>query len=104
MTYIAESATVPGYRGCPFISYAAEFPDPAHPGHKVAAANRQEMRRRLSEWTTAMNVAEPQKLTDGLMLLIDGAYASSQILGGSTGPSASLVWAANALVEGAIHD
>jgi AcrR family transcriptional regulator len=101
IAYIAESATPVGYRGCPFISYAAEFPDPAHPGHKVAEANRKEMLRRVFEWAAAMNVPEPEKLTDSLLLLIDGAYASSQILGGPTGPAASLVWAADALVEGA---
>jgi AcrR family transcriptional regulator len=101
MTYIAESATVPGYRGCPFINYAAEFPDPAHPGHKVAEANRREMRQRLLGWTSAMSRAEPEKLTDSLMLLIDGAYASSQILGGPTGPAAAIVWAADALLKSA---
>lgn len=101
MAYIAESATTPGYRGCPFISYAAEFPDPTHPGHKVAEANREEMRRRLFEWSAAMKVAEPERLTDSLLLLIDGAYASSQILGGPTGPAASLVWAAETLLKAA---
>src|SRR5262245_35535645 len=25
--YIADRTTTPGYRGCPFINYAAEFPD-----------------------------------------------------------------------------
>jgi AcrR family transcriptional regulator len=100
MAYIAESATTPGYRGCPFINYAAEFPDPAHPGHKIAQANRKEMRQRVLLWATAMNVAEPEKLTDSLLLLIDGAYASSQIVGGPTGPASALVWATNALLEG----
>jgi len=100
MAYIESSATIPGYRGCPFINYAAEFPDPAHPGHKVAEANRHEMRRRLLAWTSAMNATEPERLADSLMLLIDGAYASSQILGGPSGTAASLVWAANALLEG----
>lgn len=101
MTYIAESATIPGYRGCPFISYAAEFPDADHPGHKIAKANRHEMRRRLIDWATAMKSAEPEKLTDSLMLLIDGSYASSQILGGPTGPAAALVWATDMLLRGA---
>lgn len=99
MTYIAESATLPGYRGCPFINYAAEFPDRAHPGHKVAEANRREMRRRLYGWVNAMEAVEPEKLTDSLMLLIDGAYASSQILGGPTGPAAALVWAADTFLS-----
>jgi AcrR family transcriptional regulator len=102
MAYIAESATTPGYRGCPFINYSAEFPDPSHPGHRVAEANRIEMRRRLVEWTTAMKVAQPAKLADGLLLLIDGAYASSQTLGGAEGPAAALVWAADALIAGSV--
>lgn len=101
MAYIAESATTPGYLGCPFINYSGEFPDPSHPGHRVAEANRIEMRRRLLEWTKAMKTAHPSKLTDGLLLLIDGAYASSQILGGPKGPAAMLVWAADALIAGA---
>jgi AcrR family transcriptional regulator len=102
IAYIAESATTAGYRGCPFINYSAEFPDPSHPGHRVAEANRIEMRRRLVVWARAMQVANPAKLADGLLLLIDGAYASSQTLGGPRGPAAALVWAANALVAGAV--
>lgn len=101
MTYIAESATTPGYRGCPFINYSAEFPDPSHLGHRVAEANRVEIRRRLLEWATALKAARPAKLADSLLLLIDGAYASSQILGGPKGPAAALVWAADALIAGA---
>jgi AcrR family transcriptional regulator len=101
VAYIAESATTPGYRGCPFINYSAEFPDPSHPGHRVAQANRIEMRRRLLEWATAMEAAHPSKLADGLLLLIDGAYASSQTLGGPKGPASALAWAADALITGA---
>lgn len=101
MAYIAESATTPGYRGCPFINYSGEFPDPSHPGHRVAEANRIEMRRRLLYWTKAMKVAHAAKLTDSLLLLINGAYASSQTLGGPKGPAAALVWAVDALIAGA---
>ncbi len=102
MAYIAKSATTPGYRGCPFINYAAEFPDPTHPGHRVAEANRVEMRRRLSALCKAIGVADPKRLTDGLLLLIDGAYASSQTLPGPRGPANALLWASEALVEAAL--
>lgn len=102
MAYIAESATTPGYRGCPFINYSGEFPDPSHPGHRIAEANRIEMRRRLFEWAKNMKAAHPSNLADGLLLLIDGAYASSQILGGRQGPAASLIWVADALLAGAV--
>jgi AcrR family transcriptional regulator len=101
IAYIAESATTPGYRGCPFINYAAEFPDSSHPGHRVAQANRMEMRRRLLTWAKALNVAHPEKFADGLLLLIEGAYASSQTVGGPGGPAAALVWSVDALIAGA---
>ncbi len=101
MAFIAESATTPGYRGCPFINYSAEFPDPSHPGHRVAEDNRIEMRRRLTDWAKALKSPHPAKLADGLLLLIDGAYASSQTLGGPKGPAAALLWAADALLADA---
>lgn len=101
MAYIAGAAMKPGYRGCPFINYSAEFPDPSHPGHRVAESNRIEMRRRLLVWAKAMKAAHPVKLADSLLLLIDGAYASSQLLGGPQGPAAALRWAADALIAGA---
>ena len=97
--YIADRASSPGYRGCPFINYAAEFPDASHPGHRVVAANKQEMRRRLFGLAEAMKAKLPAQLADGLFLLIEGAYASSQTLGGRKGPAAILSRAAKALVE-----
>ena len=97
--YIATRTTTPGYRGCPFINYAAEFPDAAHPGHRVVAENKQRMRERLVSLTEAIGARRPAGLADALFLLIEGAYASSQTLGGRKGPAASLPWAAEALVE-----
>ncbi len=100
LAYIAASAMTPGYRGCPFINYAAEFPDASHPGHRVAEANRIEMRRRLVEWTKRINPSRAAKLAEGLLLLISGAYAGSQTMGGK-GPASALVWAGECLIDGA---
>jgi AcrR family transcriptional regulator len=96
--YVAGRATTPGYRGCPFINYAAEFPDASHPGHRVVQENKQKMRQRLTNIAKAMGARRPTALADALFLLIEGAYASSQTLGGRQGPAASLSWAAEALV------
>jgi len=100
MTYLAERTTKPGYRGCPFINYSAEFPEPSHPGHQVAIANKREMRRRMLEMAEALGAREPKKLADGLLLLIEGTYAISQTLGGRDSPGHAVVFAAEALVEG----
>jgi AcrR family transcriptional regulator len=99
INYLARRTTQSGYRGCPFINYSAEFPEPSHPGHEVVEANKREMRRRLVLIAEALNAARPRQLADGLMLLIEGVYAISQTLGGLKGPGAAIVPTAKALVE-----
>ncbi|CCE07212.1 Transcriptional regulator, TetR family [Bradyrhizobium sp. STM 3843] len=96
---IADRTTTPGYRGCPFINYAAEFPDSSHPGHRIAAANKQRMRDRLKDLVAAIGVRDAARLADALFLIVDGAYASSQTLGGRNGPAAAASWAVNALID-----
>jgi AcrR family transcriptional regulator len=99
IAYIAERAATPGYRGCPFINYAAEFPDAAHPGHRIAEVNKREMRKRLTGLAHTIGAARSAQLADSLFLLIEGAYASSQTLGGPSGPAKALPAAAEALIE-----
>lgn len=99
MAYIAQRTTQPGYRGCPFINYCAEFPEPPNPGRKVAEANKLEMRRRFIRISEALGAPRPNQLADGLLLLVEGAYAISQTAGESEKPGAAIVWAAEALVD-----
>lgn len=96
--YVADRAATRGYRGCPFINYVAEFPDPAHPGHRVVASNKREMQQRLTGLAEAIGAPHPAHLADSLFLLIEGAYAGSQTLGGRNGPVRTLPWAAEALI------
>jgi AcrR family transcriptional regulator len=97
--YVADRATTPGYRGCPFINYAAEFPDADHPGHRLVDTNKREMLRRLVGLADAIGAPRSAQLADALFLLIEGAYATSQTLGGRKGPAKTLPQAAEALVE-----
>ena len=99
VTYLAHRTTRPGYRGCPFINYCVEFPEPPYPGRKVAETNKREMRRRFVDIAEALGATQPSQLADGLLLLVDGAYANSQVLGGAKGPANAIVWAAMALVD-----
>ncbi len=99
MTYLTERTTRPGYRGCPFINYCSEFPDASHPGRRVAEATMGEMRQRFIRIAEALGAARPRQLADGLLLLVEGAYAISQTLNGPGGPGHALLWAARALVE-----
>ena len=99
MRYLAKRTTQEGYRGCPFINYCAEFPDTSHPGRRVAEANKREWRRRLLAIAEALDAPRPKQLADSLLLLVEGAYAISQTLGGPHGPGHAIVWAAEVLVD-----
>lgn len=99
MAYLADRTTAPGYRGCPFTNDATEFPEPDHPGRRVAEANKRELRQRLLCLAEALGAPDPRVLADGLVLLVEGAYAISQTLGGRDGPGRAIAWAAEALVE-----
>jgi AcrR family transcriptional regulator len=105
MIHIAERTTQEGYRGCPFINFCAEFPDPAHPGRHVAQATKRALRERFLRIAEALNVPRPQQLADGLLLLLEGAYAISQTLGGGpTGVGHAIVWAGQALVDAQVAE
>ncbi len=99
MRHIARRTTQPGYRGCPFINFCGELADPSHPGRKVADANKREMRRRFAAIAEALQARDPRALADGLLLLVEGAYAISQTMSDRKGPGHALAWAAEALVD-----
>src|SRR5215217_4910451 len=56
---LADGCASPGFRGCPFINAAAEYPDPTHPGRVVSDAHRQWVREVLRDLTAEAGVAEP---------------------------------------------
>ncbi|WP_162596322.1 TetR/AcrR family transcriptional regulator [Methylobacterium sp. 17Sr1-1] len=99
MTYLVERTTQEGYRGCPFINFCAEFADPAHPGRQIARATKTALRERFRHLAGALQARDPGQLADGLLLLVEGAYAISQTHGGGPdGVGHALVQAAEALV------
>jgi AcrR family transcriptional regulator len=98
---LAKRATQPRYRGCGLTNAAVEFPDPDHPGRLVAEKHKRELRKRLTEMATAMGAAAPDRLADGLLLLIEGAFVSGQLFG-QGGPARSVAIAADQLIEASL--
>jgi AcrR family transcriptional regulator len=94
---VAKRTSRPGYRGCPFTNAATEFPEPDHPGREVAAENKRELRARLHGLAAAVGARDANALGDQLFLLIEGAYASGQLMG-KDGPSCSIVAAVDSLI------
>lgn len=86
------------YRGCPQINVAAEFPEIDHPARKVATTHKRQMRKRLKDIAERLGVARPDELAGQLLLLLNGAFVSSQIF--KPGEATPLLRrAAHALVE-----
>ena len=99
---LTERATQKNYRGCGLTNAAVEFPEPDHPARRVAERHKRGLRARLESMAADMGAAEPARLADGLLLLIEGAYASAQLFG-EDGPARSVADAADALIEAAIQ-
>ena len=95
---IVKFTSHPRYRGCPFMNVSAEFPDQNHPGRVVAKELTEELRRRLRGLVDQLDVANPEELSEQLVLLIDGAFSVAQVLG-SAGPQKYLVQTADALID-----
>ncbi len=102
IAWIGRYVVSKGYRGCPFINVASDFPDAEHPGRKLCASNKRKLKKRLLDLSTRIGAANPGLLADQLALLIDGAYANAQIMG-KAGSARGLSPAAKALVAVALE-
>jgi AcrR family transcriptional regulator len=77
LEWIGERAGKPGYRGCPQLNIAAEFPDVDHPARKFAKEHKRELRRRLRVIAKKLKCSAPDVLAGQLAVLINGAFVST---------------------------
>lgn len=73
MAGIGEEICGPGFRGCPFINAAAEYPDPEHPVRLAVQAHRSWFRQTVLNLVTAAGCTDREHTTAALVLLRDGA-------------------------------
>lgn len=76
---IGESACSPGFRGCPFINAAAEFPDGADPVRIVIDAHRRWTLEHFAAIAADAGVADPEAAAGQLMMLRDGAMVNGYL-------------------------
>jgi AcrR family transcriptional regulator len=76
---IIDDTCRPGFRGCPFINAAAEYPDPEHPVRIVIAEHRRWFHDALVNLATALQHPDPQGAADGLAMLRDGAMVAGYL-------------------------
>jgi AcrR family transcriptional regulator len=95
---VGQLANDPQCLGCTFQGTAAEFPDPEHPGHRVALAHKQAVLARLGTLAQEADLRAPEALADQLLLLMDGAWVAARMFGPGN-PSAQVAAAATALIH-----
>ena len=76
---LGEGFAAPGYRGCPFINAAAEYPGPDGPVAAAIAAHRAQVRGLFAELLAGVPAARRAALTDQLVLLYDGTMVGAQL-------------------------
>ncbi|MBX6768095.1 MAG: TetR/AcrR family transcriptional regulator, partial [Actinomadura rubrobrunea] len=60
------------YRGCSFVNAMAELADPDHPARTLVTSYKRALRDRIFELAQATGAADPELLTDQLLLLYEG--------------------------------
>lgn len=76
---IADEVCRPGFRGCPFINAAAEFPDPASPVRRAVHAHRDWLRATATRALRAAGHPDPDEGGRRWMALRDGAMVGGYL-------------------------
>jgi AcrR family transcriptional regulator len=97
---LGDQLCAPGFRGCPFLNAAAEYPDPADPVSRAIVAHRQWLRELVAGLLAEAGAPEPAEDATTLMLLRDGA-AMTAALGDAAAVRASLERAVGRVLEAA---
>ena len=95
---LAERSAEEAYRGCPLSNAAVEYPQKGHIARAAAQGHKGDVRQNLRAKARELGVANPDGLGDALLLLLEGAYLTTQLF--DTGrPSAEVGRAAEALID-----
>lgn len=95
---VAARTAEAGYRGCGLTNAGLEYPEAEHPAHQLAAAHKRHLRARFRDLADEMGAKDAAGLGDGLLLLLEGAYVTGQLLPGD-GPGRAVAAAAEALIS-----
>jgi AcrR family transcriptional regulator len=76
---IGETVCGPGFRGCPFINAAAEYPDPESPVHRAVLSHRAWFRQVLEDSFSGMGASDPGQSAATMVALRDGAMVAGYL-------------------------
>ena len=95
---MGAEACRPGFRGCPFINAAAEYPAPGHPVRAAVARHRGWFHALVAGLVERLGAADPSRLADQLIMLRDGAMIHGYV-GDPEGIAESLLEAGRAVLD-----
>lgn len=95
---LAERTVQNDHRGCPLSNAAVEYPEKGHIARAVAQDHKSEVRQRLRDKARELGAANPDGLGDALLLLLEGAYLTTQLFD-TDRPSTEVGRAAAALID-----
>ncbi len=72
---------LPEFRGCIFLTAAAEFPVPHDPAHRAAAAHVRSFVDHLQELSLLAGADDPRSLAEQLAVLVEGIIAYRHVTG-----------------------
>lgn len=96
--HTGAAACSPGFRGCPFINAAAEYPDPDSAVRKLVDAHRDWWTGAFIRLVAPLELADPAAIADDLMLLRDGIMVAGY-LGEPTKVAASFLRSCQAVIR-----
>ena len=76
---IRERLEQPDFKGCFFMSAAAEFPNPNDAAHKTAQENLNANRSMIEDLATSAGLVDPQLFAKNLAMVIQGAIITKVI-------------------------
>ncbi|HKY83810.1 MAG TPA: TetR/AcrR family transcriptional regulator [Anaerolineales bacterium] len=97
-TALERLVASPKCHGCAFLMASSEFPELDSPGHRVALAHKRNVRDRFRAEAAKAGATDPGGLADGLLLLMDGAFASARMFG-TRNPGGHVSASAQALID-----
>ncbi|MEV8214347.1 TetR/AcrR family transcriptional regulator [Leifsonia sp. NPDC077715] len=76
---LGEFACFQGFRGCPFINAAAEYPDPETPVRRLVDTHRAWCKDAFRTIVAPLGPGDAQAVADDLMLIRDGAMVAGYL-------------------------
>ncbi|WP_431944943.1 TetR/AcrR family transcriptional regulator [Actinacidiphila sp. bgisy167] len=95
---LGDQLCAPGFRGCPFLNAAAEYPDLSDPVSRAIVAHRDWLRELVARLLAEAGDPEPAEDAADLMMLRDGAVMAAA-LGDADAVRASLARAVRHVLE-----